>query len=367
MNNSGNRIRMPRSRMLIAMALLLAIAAGLLALQQPRRVPEVRKAAVDQAAVPVRVVLAATGSVRDSFAVVGTGNAWRDVDILAEGSGIVRSVTAEVGQVKRAGQQLLKIDDEVATSALRKARVNRELAVRDFERYEALRREGAVSLSSFEAMKLKHEDAEADLVAARRRFDDTSVKAPFTGTVTSRPAEVGDLVQPGMKVANMVDLSKVRIRAAVPEKQVGQIADGMNVRVTTDVWPGRVFSAKVVSVSAKSSREHTYEVEAVMANPAGTPFRAGMFVRAAFVAPASREALLIPRQSLVGSLRAPEAFVISGGVARLRKLAVGSEYGGMLEVLGGIAAGDSVVVNGQNELADGTRVRVADDAFRNGR
>jgi RND family efflux transporter MFP subunit len=353
--------------MLIALALSLAIAAGFFGWQQSRRVPEARKAPVDRTAVPVRVVLAATGSVRDSFAVVGSSNAWRDVDILAEGSGIVRSVTAEVGQVKRAGRPLLKIDDEVAASALRKAKVNRELALRDFERYEALRREGAVSLSSYEAMKLKYEDAAADLVAARRRFDDTSVKAPFTGIVTSRPAEVGDLVQPGMTVANMIDLSKVRIRAAVPEKQVGQIAEGMNVRVTTDVWPGRVFPAKVLSVSAKSSREHTYEVEAVMANPAGTPFRAGMFVRAAFVAPASRAALLIPRQSLVGSLRAPEAFVVSGRTARLRKLAVGSEYGGMLEVLGGIAAGDSVVVNGQHELADGTRVRVADDVFRNQR
>lgn len=367
MTSPSKPVRNQRSRMIAALALSLATAAGFWALQQARRTPEMPRHAVDQAAVPVRVAIASRASVRDSFSVVGVSNAWRDVDVLAEGSGTVRSVAAEVGQVRHAGQSLLKIDDEVAASALRKARVNRELALRDFGRYEALHREGAVPLSSYEAMRLKLEDAEADLVAARRRFDDTWVKAPFTGTVTSRPAEVGDLLQPGMKVANMVDLSKIRIKAAVPEKQVGQIVEGMPVRVTTDVWPGRVFSAKVLSVSAKSSREHTYEVEAVMANPTGTPFRAGMFVKAAFVAPASREALLIPRQSLVGSIRAPEAFVVSRGSARLRKLAVGGEHGGMLEVVAGIAAGDSVVVNGQNELADGMRIRHADNAFRNGR
>lgn len=308
--------------------------------------------------VPVSVALVAKGELRDSIAVIGLIDAWRDVDILSETSGVVRSVMSEVGQKKAAGQTLIKVDDEVAASLLRKANVNRALAMRDYERYGNLQREGAVALSSYEAMKLKLEDAEADLVAAKRRFDDTSVKAPFTGIVTSRLVEIGELVQPGMKVANMVDLTKVRIKSSVPEKQVGLITAGMAVQVTTDIWPGRTFLATVASVSAKSTRGHTYQVESVMDNPGATPFRAGMFARTLFVGREARQAVLIPRQALVGSIRNPEVFIVTRGVARRVRLAVGAESGNRLEVLSGLQAGDLVVISGQNELDNGAPVTV---------
>jgi RND family efflux transporter MFP subunit len=308
--------------------------------------------------VPVSVAVATKAAVRDSFAVVGISDAWRDVDILSETSGIVRVVSSEVGQKMTAGETLLKIDDEVAASGLRKATVNRQLAKRDFERYRNLQQEGAVAVSSYEAMKLKLEDAEADLVAARRRFRDTAIKAPIAGTVTLRTVEVGDLVQPGMKVANMVDLSKIRIRSAVPEKQVSRLSEGMPVQVTTDVWPGRVFRASITTISAKSMRGHTYEVESIMDNPKETPFRAGMFARTAFVGGEAHDAVLIPRQALVGSVRNPEVFVVIRGLAHLRKLAVGAESGDRLEVLQGLGPGEVVVVSGQNELDEGSPVSV---------
>jgi RND family efflux transporter MFP subunit len=345
---------------IIALVVLVAVAAvSLLAFRKKSEPPKPARTSQPSATViAVSVEAASVGSVRDSISVVGMINAWRDVDIHAETSGIVRSVSSEVGQRKAAGQPLLKLDDEVAASNLRKATINHELAKRDFERFANLQKEGAVSISSFEAMKLKFEDAGADLVAARRHFDDASIKAPFAGVVTSRLVEVGDLVQPGMKVANMVDLSKVKIVSSIPEKQVASIIEGMPVQVTTDVWPGKVFEAKVQSVSAKSSRDHTYQVESVMENPQKTPFRAGMFARVAFVSREAREALLIPRQALTGSIANPEVFVVSGGKARLRKIVAGAEYGTRIEVIQGLAPGETVVTSGQNDLADGAAVRV---------
>jgi len=346
---------------IIAVALFVAVAAvAFLALQRkPEPATPAGASQPSATAIAVSVEPAAVASVRDSLSLVALVEAWRDVDLHAETSGIVRSVSSEVGQKMAAGQPLFKVDDEVAASALRKARVNRELARRDFERYSSLLKEGAVAASSAEAMRLKLEDAEADLVSARRREEDTAIKAPFAGVVTSRLVEVGDLVQPGMKVANMVDLSKLKIVSSIPEKQVSLVAEGMPVQVTTDVWPGRVFRAKVLSVSAKSSRDHTYRVESVMDNPKETPLRAGMFARTAFVGVSSREALLIPRRALTGSIAAPEVFVVTGGRARLKKIVAGGEYGTRIEVLQGLAAGDRVVVSGQSDLDDGSPVTVS--------
>ena len=343
--------------MATVVALIASIAGGFWFFQhQPRQQGQRERQFTTK--IPVTVSTVGKGTVRDSFALVGISKAWRDVDILSETSGVVRSVSSEVGQRKAAGSVLLKVDDEVAASALRKATVNRELANRDFERYRNLQQEGAVAVSSYEAMRLKLEDAEADLTAARRRHSDTAIKAPIDGTVTSRLVEIGNLVQPGMKVANMVDLSRVKIVVSVPEKQVHLISEGMPVQVTSDVWPGKVFSAAVTSISARSSKEHTYQVEAVMDNPKQTPFRSGMFARAAFVGKETRQSLLIPRRALVGSLGTPEVFVVRQGVARLVKLVAGAEQGSGLEVLQGLQQGDQVVVSGQNELADGSAVTV---------
>jgi RND family efflux transporter MFP subunit len=345
---------------IIALFVLVAVAAVsfMFFRKKPDSVSRKGSYASATTAIAVSVEPVAMAAVRDSISVVGLIEAWRDVDIHAETSGVVRSVSSEVGDRKAAGQPLLKVDDEVAASMLRKARVNRELASHDFNRFSSLLKEGAVPVSSFEAMKLKLEDADADLVAARRRFDDTAIKAPFAGVVTSRLVEVGDLVQPGMKVANMVDLAKVKIISSIPEKQVSSVAEGMNVLVTTDVWPGRVFEARVLSVSARSSRDHTYKVESAMENPKQTPLRAGMFARTAFVGRSSRQALLIPRRALAGSIAAPEVFVVTGGKARLKKIVAGVEYGTSIEVLQGVAAGDEVVVSGQSDLDDGAPVTV---------
>ncbi|MBN1929457.1 MAG: efflux RND transporter periplasmic adaptor subunit [Chlorobiaceae bacterium] len=350
-----------RNRIIAAVLLVAVAAAAFLALgRKPEPAPPAQQGRASATAIAVSVEAATVASVRDSLSVVAEVDAWRDVDLHAETSGIVRKVRVEVGQRLKAGETLFNIDDEVAASALRKARVNRELAYRDFERYERLHKEGAVSASSFEAMRLKFADAEADLVAARRRLDDTAIKAPFAGVVTSRLVEVGDLVQPGAKVANMVDLSKLRIRSSIPEKQVSLVAEGMPVKVTTDVWPGKIFEARVLSVSAKSSRDHTYAVESVMANPTKTPFRAGMFARTAFVGKQPRQALLIPRQALVGSASDAAVFVVRDGKAKLTKLVAGAEYGTRIEVLQGLAPGDKVVVSGQSDLDDGSPVIVAE-------
>ncbi|NTU53038.1 MAG: efflux RND transporter periplasmic adaptor subunit [Chlorobiaceae bacterium] len=347
-----------RNRIIAIVSLLAAVAVAALFLGKKPEKPVTKSTKESPITIAVSVEPASVATVRESVSVVGVVQAWRDVDVHSEVAGIVRSLSCEVGQQKAAHQPLIKVDDEVALSTLRKSKLNHELARRDFERFTTLQKEGAVAISSFEAMKLKFEDAEADMIAARRHFEDTTIKAPFSGLVTSRLVEAGDLVQPGMKVANMVDLTKVKIISSIPEKQVAFITGGMPVAVTTDVWPGRVFQSRVLSVSAKSSRDHTYKVESVMDNPKETPLRAGMFARTDFTGKASHEALLIPRQALTGSIVTPEVFVIRGGKAQLIRLVAGAEYGSRIEVLQGLAAGDQVVISGQSDLDDGVQVTV---------
>lgn len=311
-----------------------------------------------QREMPVIAVQAVVSAIRDSIAVTGTAEAFRDVEIFSETRGLVRKVQVEVGDRKAAGAVLYIVDDELQRTLFEKAKASFEKAALDNVRYENLHREGAVALSALESVRLKREEAEADMIEARRNLRNTRIKTPVSGTVTEKIVDEGEMVQPGMRVANLVDLSRLRITFFLSEKEVSTILPGYPVRVTSDQHPGETLKGRVSSISGKAGMDRSYAAEAVLRNSTDFPLRAGMFVRVILSGEESREALMIPRTALAGSIMNPEVYVVHKGVARLRQIAAGKEYGDMLEILQGVAAGELVVTSGQHELRDGMKVRL---------
>ena len=308
--------------------------------------------------IPVNVAPVIKAAVRDSFSTVGTVEAFREADIFSESAGVVRKVSAEPGSPKKAGDVLVIVDDELAASLQRKAGAHYRQTKRDVERYKTLYAEGAVPLSAFEAVQLQNEEAQAEFVATARKFSDTKVKAPFTGTLTTRFVEQGELLHEGGKVAHMVDMTRVKIIIFVPEREINKFVLGTTLAVTSDTSPAQRFSGKVSAVSNKSGRDHTFRVEVLLDNPIKNAFRSGMFARVVTTGEGHREALLVPRIALVAGIRKPEVFVVRNGKALLTPFIAGMELQKELEVLDGLKVGDSVVTSGQTELINGSAVLV---------
>ena len=166
------------------------------------------------------------------------------------------------------------------------------------------------------------------------------------------------MVQPGMVVSNVVDISKLKVRLNVAEQDAFKLKVGDPVEVSTDVYPGKTFSGRIASISAKGDESHTYPVEITLPNSKVNPLKAGMFGRVSFVSMTSSRALSIPRESLVGSIRNPQVFVIENGLAKHRDLVVGDVIGKNISVLKGLREGETVVVSGQNNLKDSVTVEV---------
>lgn len=346
-----------KQKKLAIVILVIAALCGLFWWQQHRYEPVGTDSAYSLA-VPVAVVPVRRTVVRDSLALTGTAEAFRDVEVFSETGGLVRKAMSETGDRKAAGEVLFVVDDELQQSALKKAKAAFEKADLDHTRYLNLFREGAVSPSGLEAVRLKRDEAEADLIEARRKYRDTRIRAPVSGTVTVKLVDEGEMVQPGMKVANLVDLSQVRIRFFLSEREVRGIAPGYPLEIRATDGSGPVLRGRVTSVSGKAGRDRTYEAEAVLANFANSPLKAGMFVRVILAGKESREALVVPRTALAGSVMKPEVYVVRKGIARLRKVTAGMEFQEQLEILGGLAAGEQVVTSGQNELHDGAKVTI---------
>jgi RND family efflux transporter MFP subunit len=311
-----------------------------------------------QTAIPVTVTQVASRNVSETLSLVGTITANNDVAIVAETQGKVTAVLAQVGDHVAAGAPLVQVDDEVKRAAFEQAEANFHRAKRDYDRFTSLREEQAATEAQKENAYAAFKAAEAQFVMARRQYRDTKISTPIAGVVSARTVDVGTMVTDKLVIGNVVDVARLKVKLSVGELDAFKLSAGDRVEVTTDVYPGIRFPGKVSFISAKADEGHTYPVEVVMENSRTHPLRAGMFGRVNFVSIMPIEALAIPREALVGSLRESRVYVVEGSVARMRDIVVRGQTGTELTVLAGLRAGETVVVNGQNNLKDSVAVDV---------
>jgi membrane fusion protein (multidrug efflux system) len=134
--------------------------------------------------------------------------------------------------------------------------------------------------------------------------------------------------------------------------------------VTTEVYPGVTFHGIIHTIGSKADEAHTYPVEIRLVNSDASPLKANMFGRVTFNPRSRREALVLPRETLVGSVENPQVFVVDNNVARLRDITLGDISGLNVEVLNGLTTEDTVVVNGQYNLRDNVEVAIVKQGDR---
>ena len=211
--------------------------------------------------------------------------------------------------------------------------------------------------AQWEQVLLQYRLAEAQLIQARRAFNDTRIKAPISGTITAKRVDVGTMVNPGTIVCELVDVSKLKVLLDVAERDIFSIRVGTPVEITSDVVPGKTFRGQVTAIAPKASDAHTFPVE-ITITPPYSELKAGMFVRVRFLALARLVGLVIPRDAIIGSLQHARVYVVetTTNTASERIIRCGAERNGSVIVLDGLSAGEQVIVTGNNVVTDGARV-----------
>lgn len=306
---------------------------------------------------PVSIAKVSQQEINNKLSQVGVIGANQDVAVVSETQGKTTAVLVRVGSYVTAGSPIIQVDSELQKAKYLAAEINFEKNQKDFERYEALHKDGLISDSQYESARLAFKAAEADYIIAKRQFNNSVITTSISGIVTARPVDIGTMVGPGTVVANVVDISKLRVKLNIAEQDAFRLQVEDPVTIETDVYPGIQFAGIVESISVKGDEAHTYPVEIVIPNNKKHPLKAGMFGRV-FFNTGTRSALVIPREALVGSVRAPQVYVVENGIAKLRKIVVGTEFGTYLIVLGGLNEGEEIVVNGQINLKDHAEVTV---------
>jgi membrane fusion protein, multidrug efflux system len=353
------------------MAAAVLLSTSILALSSGPSGPETAQASIRPVAVEVTRVKA--GPLQESISAVGTIAAMRDVVVSSETAGRVTAVKVKTGDVVRQGQTLVRVDDELKAIAVEQAKAqmlaaetNYRKAQKDFERTEKLYKAGDVADVELEGYRLAYHSAEAQyktaavgLKAAQKQLDDANIKAPIPGTVAWRRVEVGEMVSPGKEIANIVDLSSLKVKLSIPEEEIVRIRTSQPVSLHVDSQPGEEFSGTVYTVGSKAEAPggHTYPVEVVVVNRKAGVLKAGMFARVDVYTATVKNGIAVAKESLINEDSSPAVFVVEDNVARLRPVTVGIRTGERIQILKGLNEGDLVVSFGQKALKDGSPVQ----------
>ncbi len=269
-------------RIKLIIVLVLVIGAVIAILMNNKSKLEARSKTERLESYPVTLAPVETKQIGNTIEMVGTINGNNDVAVVSEASGKVTKVYVKVGDYKSAGSVLFQLDDELKLAAYKTAQVNYDKAKKDFERFDALYKGKSVTDAQYEGSKLAYQSAEANYIVAKREYEDAKVKTPISGVVTSRIMDIGSYVNKGTVVANVVDISNLKVKLNVAEKDVFKLKTGDKVEISTDVYPGAVFTGKIATISSKGDEAHTYPVEITLQNSRENPLKAGMFGKVSF-------------------------------------------------------------------------------------
>ncbi|WPP52595.1 efflux RND transporter periplasmic adaptor subunit [Catalinimonas niigatensis] len=305
---------------------------------------------------PVQVTTVKKKSLSQTNRLLGTFEPKRELEVKVQTQGeIIREAISE-GQSVKAGAMIAKVDDEQLRFQLIAAEAELQDAKQEVVRYKNLTENDAVAKVQLDNAQLRLAKAESQVGVLNKQIQQTTVRAPFDGVITSKMFEKGTIVAPGMPLAHLVEISTLKLIVQVSEEDLLAFQEGQVVKVSTDVHPEASYQGIVSMVGAMGDASHNFPVHVTVENSEEYPLRAGMYGSIQFDHSGSQEKLVIPRNALVGSSRNAGVYKVEDSIAYLQEIVLGTSTGEELEVISGLQSGDQIVINGQINLTDSTVV-----------
>ncbi len=326
-----------------------------------RRSSESEKEKARQSAaemVPVETALVTRGPISAFLAFNTTLETEAMVDIYPQTTGQVESLLVEEGSIVKEGDPLLKIDDSELKLDRDESAANYEQLQRNFIRTEDLFARKLINQQDYENQSNALELARLRYDRAKLRHSYTTVRAPFSGVISSRESQVGARVAASTKLFSMVKLDETVARVYVPGRYLPIVAENQPAVVTSEFLPDKIFSGWVKRISPViDPKSGTFRVTVGVRGERPADLPPGLFVNVRVITDTRPSAVLIPKRAMIYEGGERYVFTIVNDRAVKRKLAAGYEDPENIEALSGFEVGAPVIVLGQSGLKDGSLVR----------
>lgn len=306
----------------------------------------------------------------------GIAKAWQEAEISPEVSGKVKSIFAEVGDWLKVGDPIFKLNDELLRLQVEKARAlvtqlegNYLTSKRDLSRKETLYQDGVISDLDLDLAKAKEKadrgllkGSQTSLKIAQRDLRESTIRSPINGNLAERLIDIGTTVSPQMKVASVVDISRIRIRIGVSEKEINKIKKSQKVEVYVDAFPNEEYQGRVFSVGMKANESTlTFPVEVEVVNNREPELKPGMITRLKIQTGNHSQVIVIPQEVILNEEESFFVFVVQDGVAHKVKINPGSIIDSQVIVRDGLSPGDLLITVGAHAISEGTKVKIRDE------
>ncbi len=299
-----------------------------------------------------------------------------EVGLYARSNGYLSRFNADIGSRVRAGQTLAvietpELDQElsVARATVEQVLATNELTRTTLDRWRTMADAGVATKQEFDERLAAFNVSKANLNAARANLDRLSalktfatVVAPFSGVVTSRNIDVGALVSPSVAVGarplfTLAQVDTLRAITFVPQDAAPGIRVGQAVEIFVQELGG-TYNGRVTR-TAQSIDPSTRTLQAIIeVSNANGRLLPGMYAQVKLTTTRAEAPLLVPSNALIIRGDGPQVGVVRDGVVHLVKIMLGRDFGTQLEALGGVREGDLLVVNPNDDVAEGAKVRV---------
>lgn len=353
---------------LTAAIIILAVAVTAIILFGNKKAMDDELKAIQQysSVVPVEIVSPKTQNVSQSIVENGVLQSGSEVNILSETSGKVLSVNGNIGDKVRIGQTLVTVEKEVVESQYQLAKINLENAEKDLARYDNLAGGEAITQQQLEAVRLKYQNALTQFTQSKKQLENTTIRSPVNGVISKRLIEEGSFLLPSVPVFTISEQNRMVFTVNVAENDVLKLRAGQKTEISIDAFSGKSFSGAIRGISTIPDLSGRYKVEIALNNPDGA-LRAGMSGKAVFMNEISDGGFIIPRKCIVGSVRDGKVFIVNGDTVtskQVKALALNETEAMVTE---GITETDRIVLSGQINLQDGSKVRIINVLSSEGR
>ncbi|MGH1438387.1 MAG: efflux RND transporter periplasmic adaptor subunit [Lewinella sp.] len=293
--------------------------------------------------------------IANKISLTGTLMAGESAMLSAQTSGLIKSIHFQEGERVAKGQLLVKLDDRQWVAQRQKLEAQLQTAKTNLTRQEELLKIKGISQAEVDNAALQVATIEADQQELEVMIDYALIRAPFSGQVGLRSVSPGAYLQVGAPVARLVQLDPLKLEFNVPERYANQIKKGQSVRFTVAgqdaSYEGTVYASEPVI----NETTRALSIRARVPNRGGELI-AGAFAEVNLTLDSIPDALLIPTEAVIPQLDNQIVYQIRDGAIHATTVKPGVRLPRLLQIQEGLSAGDTVMVVGLLQAADGMKV-----------
>jgi RND family efflux transporter MFP subunit len=362
----GFKIKYWAVPILLAVAVTAAAQTGLLTsinAQQPVNAPQATSVTAESVQMVNKIPkLSLTGSVEGETSAV----------ISAKIAGRIEQVLVEDGQPVAVGQPLIRLESielsnavRTGRDAVRRASANYENVETDYNRYQTLYTQNAISKQVFDGAETKRKLAQADLSSAEaalstaeQQYAYSLVTAPVSGVIANKTAVIGQVVGAGAPLMSVEDIGQVYAVVNVEQKDLGIVKQGMAAEITVDAYPDKVFAGDIQIINPAAAVANRMYRTKIKIDNSQALLKPGMFVKVSIITGKPAPVLAVPQAAIFQKQGIYQVYVLENGKAVRRQVEVGAVLGDFVEIKTGLVEKTQIITSNVNKLKDGDAVQV---------